>query len=199
MPPDYVPVPTEVELRFVHVDIPALERRLRELGATFLSSVTLREERYWGLSGERGEYIRARDDGRVLRLQHKHHAPGSYAATERELTLGPGATFKAAIEFLAGLGLQRMMRIERRRAQWQLGPAIVTVDQMPRIPPHVEVEAETLDDVHAACAQLRLDPADHAGDTFVDIYRHYGVTLEQGDIAFTAAELASFPPARFGE
>ena len=193
-------MPTEVELRFVHVDIPALEQRLRDLGATFLSSVTLREVRFKGLSGDRGEYIRARDDGRLVRLQHKHHSLGSHVATERELPLEPGTTFEAAVEFLTGLGLQRAHRVERRRTQWQLGPAIVIVDQLPRITPHVEVEAERLEDVHAACAQLGLDPADHAGDTFVDIYRHYGVTLEMGeDIAFTAAELSSFPPPRFGQ
>ncbi|HEU5314735.1 MAG TPA: hypothetical protein VFX49_01390 [Chloroflexota bacterium] len=174
-------MPTEVELRFVHVDIPALEARLRAAGATFLSTGLLREVRFAGLSGSRAEYIRARDDGRAVRLQHKAHDPQGYCATERELPLDPGATFESAIDFLAGLGLKRVHRIERHRTQWQLGPSIVTIDQLPRIPPHVEVEAETLGDVHAACARLGLDPTDHAGAGFIDIYRHYGVNLEPGD------------------
>jgi adenylate cyclase, class 2 len=179
-------MPTEVELRFVHVDVPALEARLRQLGATFLSTSSgpLREVRFAGLSGRRGEYIRARDDGRTVRLQHKAHDPEGHGATERELPLEPGTTLESATEFLAGLGLRRILRVERRRTQWQLGSAIVTIDQLPRIPPHVEVEAERLEDVHAACAALGLDPADHAGNGFVDIYRHYGVTLQSGDIVF---------------
>ena len=179
---------TEIELRFVHVDVPALEQRLRELGATFLSSGPLREVRFAGLSGARGEYIRARDYGRTVRLQHKAHDPAGHGATERELPLEPGTTLEAAVEFLAGLGLKRVHRIERHRTQWQLGPAIVTIDQLPRIPPHVEVEAERLEDVHAACAHLGLDPKDHAGNGFAEIYRHYGVTLEQGDIVFTSQQ-----------
>lgn len=178
------PVPTEVELRFVHVDIPALEDRLRSLGATFLSSGMLREVRFAGLSGVRAEYIRARDDGRTIRLQHKAYNGDEHGATERELPLDPGATFESAVDFLTGLGLRRVHRIERHRTQWQLGPSIVTIDQLPRIPPHVEVEAETLEDVHAACARLGLDPKDHAGMGFTDIYRHYGVTLQPGDIVF---------------
>ena len=132
-----------------------------------------------------GEYIRARDDDQAVRLQHKAHAPEGHSAIERELTLDPGATLDAAVEFLAGLGLRHLLRVERIRAQWQLGPAIITIDQLPRIPPHVEVEAESLAAVHAACAQLGLDPKDHAGDGFANIYRHYGVTLERGDIVFT--------------
>src|SRR6266508_756143 len=134
---------TEAELRFVHVDVPALERRMAEMGATFLSSVTLREVRFRGLSGERGEYIRARDDGRVVRLQHKRQNPGEHSATERELELDPGVSLDAAEEFLSEMGLDRAGRIERRRAQWALGPAttIVSIDQLPRIPPYIEVEA----------------------------------------------------------
>jgi hypothetical protein len=45
-------VPTEVELRVVHVDIPTLEARLRDSGATFLSNGPLREVRLAGLSGD---------------------------------------------------------------------------------------------------------------------------------------------------
>ena len=177
-------MPTEVELRFVHVDIPALEDRLRALGATFLSSGPLREVRFAGLSASRGEYIRARDDGQSIRLQHKAHDAEGYGAIERELPLDPATTLDTAVEFLAGLGLTRILRVERRRTQWQLGACIVTIDQLPRIPPHVEIEAETLEDVHAACARLGLDPKDHAGSGFVHIYAHYGVTLEPGDIVF---------------
>ena len=175
---------TEVELRFVRIDIAALEARLRQLGAPLLTSGMLREVRFAGLTGSPGEYIRARDDGRTVRLQHKAHHPQGHSATERELPLEPGTTLDRAVEFLAGLGLRRVHRVERRRAQWQLGPAIVTVDQLPRIPPHVEVEAERIEHVHAACALLGIDPADHAGSGFADIYRHYGVTLEKGDIVF---------------
>jgi adenylate cyclase, class 2 len=194
-------VATEVELRFVHVDIPVLEERLRTVGATFLSSVTLREVRFSGLSGKRGEYIRARDDGRSVRLQHKAHDSEGYGAIERELLLDSGVTLDAAEEFLAGYGLRRTLRIERRRAQWALDPAtiIVSIDQFPGIPPHVEVEAETLEEVHGTCARLGLDPKDHAGDGVIQIYAHYGVTLALGDIIFTPQELAAFPPARFGD
>ena len=175
---------TEVELRFVHVDVRALETQLRELGATFLSSVALREVRFAGLSGQPGEYIRARDDGERVRLQYKRHDPGGHGAIERELALESGVSLDAAIEFLTGMGLERTLRVERKRAQWALGSAIVSIDQLPRIPPHVEVEAESLEAVHAACAHLGLDPKDHAGEGFVDIYRHYAVTLERGDIVF---------------
>jgi adenylate cyclase class 2 len=189
---------TEVELRFVHVDVPALERRLEEAGATFLSRVTLREVRFAGLSGSPVEYIRARHDGRIVRLQHKAHDPEGHGAIERELPLDGGTDLEAAVEFLAGLGLKRQLLIERRRTQWAFGPAIVSVDQFPGIPPHVEVEAESLDDVHAACAQLGLDPKDHAGMGIADIYRHYGVTLQQGDIAFSGEERRALPPPRFG-
>jgi len=184
---------TEVELRFVHVDVPALKRRLAELGATFLSSVALREVRFAGLSGSPGEYVRARDDGKVVRLQHKAHDPEGHGATERELPLDPGTDLDTAVAFLAGLGLKRQARIERKRAQWALGPCIVSIDQFPRIPPHVEVEAETLEDVHAACARLGLDPKDHAGDGIATIYAHYGVTLEKGDIVFAAPGEPSRP------
>jgi len=189
---------TEVELRFVHVDVPALEARLRKLGAAFLSSVTLREVRFAGLSGSPGEYTRARDDGERVRLQYKAHDAAGYGATERELLLDSSVTLEAAVEFLTGMGLKRAFRVERRRAQWALGPAIVSIDQLPRIPPNVEVEAESLEDVHAACAKLGLNPKDHAGSGFVHIYRHYGVTLERGDIVFTEAERRAFPAPRFG-
>lgn len=107
---------TEVELRFVDVDIPQLGVRLGLNGATFLSSVTLREVRFAGLSGGPGEYIRARDDGRCVKLQHKVHDPVGHGAIERELPLDPAADLDTAVEFLAGLGLRGRYLIERRRA-----------------------------------------------------------------------------------
>ena len=184
---------TEVELRFVHVDVLTLERLLADLGATLISRGPLREVRFAGLTGNPGEYVRARDDGHVVRLQHKAHDSEGHSAIEREVTLDPAVTLDAAVEFLAGLGLRYLLRVERLRAQWQLGPAIVTIDQLPRIPPHVEVEAESLAAVHAACALLGLEPRDHAGNGFAAIYRHYGVTLERGDIVFTP----SSPPSQW--
>jgi hypothetical protein len=87
------------------------------------------------------------------------------------------------------MGLRQWRAVERMRTPYTLGRAIISIDQVPGIPPHVEVEAEALVDVLEACAGLGVHPAAHVDGGFPEICRAHGAEHRlSGDLAFIGDE-----------
>lgn len=179
----------EVEVKLPCQDLTAVRRTLGERGATLTAGRhdevnDLYDDENKRLSG-RGAALRLRRaNGRAI-LTYKGPARflgGIKIREERETDVSDPAALEA---ILAGLGLSRAFRYEKRREQWLLDGCEIALDETP-IGSFVEVEGEPTA-IRRAILALGLDFADAIPYSYARLYtqrRRSDPSLPQ-DMVFT--------------
>lgn len=150
----------EIESKFYVRNLAVIEKRLVELGSTCIVprgfEYNLRFDDAQNGLQSRHQVLRLRkfDD---IRLTYK--GPGkkvgnAYARQEVELVVND---FDQARLFLECLGFHLEVVYEKYRAMYQLGSALITLDELP-YGLFVEIEAETSREIEDIAKQLHLDP-----------------------------------------
>lgn len=136
---------TEIEVKFVDVDIEDVRGRLKAAGATLeqpmrLMRRVLIEEAHH--AAERS-FIRIRDEGDRTTLTFKRRTLPDEATTidsthELETTVGD---FDTTVKIFAEAGWNYITYQESKRETWHLDGAEVVIDEWPWLQPMVEIEA----------------------------------------------------------
>lgn len=152
---------SEIEVKFLDVDIEDIRERLRNAGAVLehpmrLMRRVLIEEAH---HVKDNSYIRIRDEGDKVTLTFKRRLYPDGKLTidstkEVETTVGD---FDIAVEIFAEAGWKYTTYQESRRETWLLDNAEVVIDEWPWIKPYIEVEAETEDIVRNVSHKLDFD------------------------------------------
>src|SRR5579885_3721253 len=108
---------TELEVKFLNIDVKSVRQKLDELGATFIFSTLFRITIFHGLSGEDREYIRVRDEGQKRTLTHKRTYQGSIAATEHEISIK--SSYEDTLALLDAIGLTWKRAEEKHRIHYE--------------------------------------------------------------------------------
>ncbi len=193
---------TEVEAKFVDVDIEDIRTRLTQAGA--LCEQPMRDMRRALIEEEHHAaehaFIRIRDEGDKVTLTYKQHAPMGTgkvdSARELETTVGD---FDTTVAIFKAAGWHYTTYQESRRETWRLGEVEIVIDEWPWILPYIEIEAANETLVREAAAQLGFDWSDAKFGSVDLIYRRDfpGMTV-RGVIDIKEVRFDDPVPAEFG-
>ncbi len=149
----------EIEVKFLISDLPALLKKIEDLGAACLRprvlEVNLRFDTPDMKLRERAHVLRLRqDDQAILTFKSPGEiVQGVLTRTELEVTVSNFKTTRAIFE---ALGYQVFMSYEKYRQNFQLQRLVASLDEMP-FGDFIELEGESPEDVRAAADLLGLD------------------------------------------
>ncbi|SHF84611.1 class IV adenylate cyclase [Streptoalloteichus hindustanus] len=168
-------MPIEHEAKILDIDADAMERLILDKGGQKLGERFLRRHVYDITPGDRSRWIRLRDTGDETTLSVKQITSDAIDGThEIEVGVDDFATTHALLE---ALGFTAKSYQENRRTSFVLDGAQVEIDTWPRIPPYLEIEAGSTDEVVRVAGLLGHSEADLTGENTIKIYAGYGIDL----------------------
>lgn len=152
---------SEIEVKFLDVDIEDIRSRLRSAGAELehpmrlMRRVLIEEPHHV----KEHSYIRIRDEGDKTTLTFKRRTYPDGKSTilstkEIETTIGD---FDTAVEIFSEAGWKYTTYQESRRETWLLDDAEVVIDEWPWINPYIEIEADSEEIVQTVARKLGFD------------------------------------------
>ncbi|MFC9682661.1 class IV adenylate cyclase [Streptomyces sp. NPDC056948] len=174
----------EFEAKALDIDPAKMARLITEAGGTCATETRLmRRYVYDTVPAVPGRWVRLRDTGSGVTLCVKQITTDAVGGThETEVTVD---SFEEAAALLRLTGLTPRSYQENRRTSYTLGAARLEVDEWPRIPPYLEIEADEEAQVWTAAAALGLDPDQLTSMNTTKVYGLYGIDLDSiADLRF---------------
>ncbi|MBB5934233.1 class IV adenylate cyclase [Streptomyces zagrosensis] len=130
-----------------------------------------------------GRWVRLRDTGTGTTLCVKQVSTDAVDGThETEVTVG---SFEETSELLGLVGLTPRSYQENRRTSYTLGEVRLEIDEWPRIPPYLEIEADDDTQVWDTAAVLGIDRDRLTSINTTKVYALYGIDLDSiADLRF---------------
>ncbi|WP_412543084.1 hypothetical protein R8Z50_11550 [Longispora sp. K20-0274] len=179
-------MPAEYEAKILDIDPAAMTRLILARGGRQLTEATLQRRFVYDIAaGDASRWIRLRSNGAETTIAVKHILhDGIDGLQEVELAIAPpGRTsadpFADTNTFLGMLGFVPKSYQENRRTSFLLDGAHLDIDEWPLIPPYLEIEADTPEEVHRIAALLGYDPSQLTSQNTTKIYTRYGIDLAQ--------------------
>lgn len=146
---------TEIEVKFLDVDFEEVRAKLKELGAHLEQPMRLmrrsliEEPHHAAVHG----FIRIRDEGDKITMTYKQRDDVSALHGTREIEVEV-SDFDATVKLFEAAGWPPVTYQESRRETWKLGDAEVVLDEWPWIPPYIEVEGPSEQNVRETSEKL---------------------------------------------
>lgn len=169
-------MPVEHEAKVLDIDPEAVTARILAAGGRQVGGPRLmRRHVYDIVPGDMSRWIRLRDTGTETTLCVKEIRSDAIDGTlEVETAVGD---FAAAGEILGLLGFTPKSYQENRRTSFILEDAQVELDEWPLIPPYLEIEGHTKDDVLRVAGLLGYNEDQLTGENTMKVYARYGIDL----------------------
>jgi adenylate cyclase class 2 len=168
-------LPIEHEAKILGIDPRTAERSILDKGGIKLGDRFMRRYVYDITPGDESKWIRLRDNGNGITLAVKQITKDSIDGThEVEVTV---SDFTAANELLKLMGFMPKSYQETKRASFTLEGAQLEIDTWPLIPPYLEIEAATTEDVIRVAELLGYTEHDLTGENTIKIYARHGFDL----------------------
>jgi adenylate cyclase class 2 len=178
-------MPAEYEAKVLDIDPATMADLILSKGGREVASTTVQRRYVYDIvPGDQSKWIRLRDNGRQTTLAVKRIAHDGIDGTyEVEVTVG---NLDTTIELLGLLGFQPKGYQENRRTSFELEGASLEIDEWPMIPPYLEIEAASPEDVIRVAGILGYDESQVTSDNTTKIYARYGIDLSQHEqVEFT--------------
>jgi adenylate cyclase class 2 len=135
-------VQTEIEVKFVDIDVDDIRARLRGADAVLMQPMRLmRRQVFYLVDRNKDAYVRVRDEGDKATMTYKQFDDiGLHGAKEIEVEV---SSFADARSILQNSGLEPKSYQETRRETWHLGEAEVVIDEWPWLRPFIEIEGSS--------------------------------------------------------
>ncbi len=169
-------MPIEHEAKILDIDPDAMQRLILDKGGQNLGERFMRRYVYDITPGDRSKWIRLRDTGDETTLTVKQITSDAIDGTH-EIEVGVD-DFAATNALLNVLGFTAKSYQETKRTSFVLDGAQVEIDTWPRIPPYLEIEAGSKDEVIRVAGLLGHTEADLTGENTIKIYARYGIDLD---------------------
>ena len=196
-------MPIEYEAKFLNIDKEEIRSKLSAAGFTCTMPETLYKRQVFDVPGfsSKEKWGRVRLEKDVINLSIKHTIDASRVdgTLEREINIplgqNPVQQFEDAIRFMLECGLQPAGLHENKREIWQKDQVEVVIDTWPGVPPYIEIEAESEEQVRKACGELGMD---FEWAKFGGILIVYEEGIGMAPEVFCALETVTFanPPVR---
>ena len=170
-------MPIEYEAKVLDVDPGAKHREILDKGGAPIGAYEQRRYVYDITPGDHTKWIRLRDDGDKVTLTVKQIAHDGIDGThEEEVEVDD---FEATNALLELMGFKAKAYQENRRESYVLDGARLEVDQWPLIPPYMEIEAESKEEVERIASLLGYSEDQLTGENTTKVYARYGIDLNE--------------------
>lgn len=168
-------MPIEHEAKVLDITPEDIERLILDRGGQKLGDKFMRRFVYDVVPGDRSKWIRLRDTGTETTLTVKEITSDEIDGThEIEVEVDDFATTNA---LLAMLGYTPKSYQENKRTSFMLDGAQLEIDTWPLIPPYLEIEAGSKDEVIRVAGLLDFREDQLTGENTLKVYARYGIDL----------------------
>ena len=168
---------TEIEARLLDVDVKEFVKKLRENKAVFIGDWIQSRYCYDFNPVKPNSWIRLRTNGKQTTLTIKEINNSKIDGT-KELEVEV-SDFYETDAILNKLGYKARSKQENRRVRFVLDNVEIDIDFWPLIPPYVEFEAESEEQIKSVCDKLGVDFSNLITFGVEDVYRKYGIELKK--------------------
>lgn len=146
---------TEIEAKFVDIDIEDVRRRLHEIGAECVQPMRLM--RRVAIDSEymrtgKDSFLRVRDEGDKVTMTYKQFDELSlHGAKEIEVIV---SDFEQTVALLTQVGLAPHTYQETKRETWRFQDTEIMIDEWPWLNAYVEIESDSGDQVQQIAERL---------------------------------------------
>lgn len=150
---------TEIEAKFLDINIDAIRAKLKSLGASLVYPETMVRQKIFDYPDFRLDkdfsWLRVRDENGVVVITLKRwEKEGVDGMKETEIKAD---SFEEAERLLLGIGMMVKSTQMKKRELWRLDDVEFMIDTWPWIPTFIEIEGTSEEKVRAAAATLGLD------------------------------------------
>lgn len=175
----------EYEVKFLNIDIAAMEKKLAAIGAKkqFDRIFRWRNFDYPDFRLDQAcTWFKVRDEGDKVIMAYKHRLgakshEGKHDDKGMEEYTIEVSDFEEACTILKKIGLVQKFHEEKRRIKYFLDGINFDIDTQPGIPPFLEIEADSWDRVEKGIKLLGLDPKDKRIFSAYQIYKMNGIEM----------------------
>ena len=168
-----MPIEHEAKVLDIHPD--ATQQLILAKGGQLLGDKLMRRYVYDITPGDQSKWIRLRDTGTEVTLTVKEITSDAIDGThEVEVVV---SDFETTNQLLAALGFTPKSYQENKRTSFLLDGAEVEIDSWPRIPPYMEIEAPSREDVVRVAELLGYTEEELTGENTTKVYARYGIDL----------------------
>lgn len=168
-------MPIEHEAKVLDIDPDAIEKLILEQGGQKLGEKHMRRFVYDIDPDDQSKWIRLRETGNETTLTVKEIKSDDIDGTH-EVEIGVD-DFGGTNELLSMLGFTPKSYQENKRVSFLLDGAQVEIDTWPQIPPLMEIEAGSKDEVVRVAAMLGFTEEQLTGENTIKVYARYGIDL----------------------
>ena len=167
---------TEIEVKFVGVDIGDVRARLTQAGAVLEQPMRLmRRQVFYLVDRDNDAYVRVRDEGDKATMTFKRFRGADlHGAKEVEVVV---SDFEDAKSILTNSGLVPKSYQETKRETWRLGDTEIAIDEWPWLQPFIEIEGGSEEAVRDTARALGFDWSDAVFGAATQAYRQQYANL----------------------
>ncbi|MFA5126787.1 MAG: CYTH domain-containing protein [Patescibacteria group bacterium] len=149
-------LPIEYEATFLDINVSAIRRQLKKIGAKKIYSSFLQKRYIFNLpKNKKGSWLRLRQEKDKITMSLKV-VRGSKITDQKEICLKID-NLETARQLLLCLGCEQKAYQENWRELWKLNGAEITIDHWPFLDPYLEIEDCSEKKVKNICRRLSLD------------------------------------------
>lgn len=176
----------EFEIKFLEVDVPALEQKLLEIGAEKVGEFDYTRTIFYMTEdhvGGRDGWIRVRTDGTETTLTFKKSIKEkagdgtmrNVGMNEIEVTVDD---YEKTCALIKAMGLKINKTEKNKRIRYTKGDVAFDIDFWPQLPTYLEIESTSYEKVKSAARELGFDPEQGMIGTAGSVYKKYGFDID---------------------
>lgn len=171
----------EIEVKFVNIDVPEVEKNILSLGAKKVGEFLYKRKTFDFPDkrlAEKFAWVRLRDEGDKVTLTYKERlGVGSNVLKDqgmKEIEIMV-SSFEQTDTLLREIGLTEKFYEENKRVRYALGDLEFDIDTWPLLPPYLEIEGKSWERVEAVSRELGFDWDKHLRCSTMQIYADNGI------------------------
>lgn len=171
---------TELEVKILNINTEKIIKKLEEIWAKKQSQTKIQKRYVYDFSPPiKGSWIRLRDNWNTVTLAIKEIKNDRIDGTkELETTVW---SFDTTNEILKKLWYKSRSYQENKRTSYTLDNVNIEIDERPRIPPYIEIEANTIEAINSTVEKLWFSMENVTSENTNKIYLKYGIDIEKID------------------
>ncbi|MDQ0417111.1 adenylate cyclase class 2 [Croceifilum oryzae] len=173
----------EFEAKVIEINPQDLSEQILELGGEKLGEFFMRRYVYDIIPGDLSKWVRLRDNGKESTLTIKEIVHDGIDGTHELETIVDD--FEITNRILEKLGYTAKSYQENRRTSFILNGVRLEIDEWPMIPPYLEIESDSKEQVVEVAHLLGYVESQLTGENTIKIYKQYGIDLNSiSDLRF---------------
>ena len=176
----------EFEMKFLEVDVPELEKKLLDIGATKVGEFDYSRMIFHYPDSnmhKRGGWIRLRTDGKESTLTYKESikeklddgSMKNIGMKEIEVKVDD---YEKTYELIKAIGLVKQVEEKNKRIRYIKGDVVFDIDLWPFIPTYLEIESSSHEKAKEFAKKLGFEPQEGIIGSAGSIYKKYGINID---------------------